>query len=60
VGDNPRLKSILDRIDHLAPVIFMVPVQGTLAVHLSSYALENHITPETVIAEALRAYLGDA
>jgi len=29
-------------------------------VHLSSYALENHITPETVIAEALRAYLGDA
>jgi hypothetical protein len=29
-------------------------------VHLYSYAMENRIKPETVMAEALRAYLGDA
>lgn len=57
---NPRLKSVLDRVDHLAPVTFIVPVQGSLAVHLYYYAAENGITAETVIAEALRAYMGDA
>jgi hypothetical protein len=57
---NPNLKSVLDRVDHLAPVIMIVPVQGSLAVHLYSYAMENRIKPETVMAEALRAYLGDA
>lgn len=57
---NPKLKSVLDRIENLAPVTFIVPLQGSLAVHLYSYAMDNHINPETVIAEALRAYLGDA
>lgn len=57
---NPKLKSILDRVDHLCPVTFIVPVQGSLAVHLYSYAMESRVTPETIIGEALRAYLGDA
>lgn len=57
---NPRLKEILRRVSDLAPVTFIVPVQGSLAVHLMHYAAGNRITPETVIAEALRHYLGDA
>lgn len=57
---NPNLKSTLERVEHLAPVTFIVPVQGSLAVHLFSYAMQNKVKPETIVAEALRAYLGDA
>ena len=57
---NPKLKEVLDRVDHLAPVVFIVPVQGSLAVHLFSYAMECNVDPATVIAEALRCYMGDA
>ncbi len=44
----------------LAPVTFEVPLDGTLAVRLSAYAIEEGIKPETLIAEAVRAYVGDA
>jgi hypothetical protein len=57
---NPKLKSVLNRIEHLAPVTFIVPLQGSLAVHLYRYAMDSNVNPETIIAEALRAYLGDA
>lgn len=57
---DPKLKNVLDRVGHMAPVTFIVPVQGSLAVHLCKYAMDSNVTPETIIAEALRAYLGDA
>jgi hypothetical protein len=60
MSEHKKLKDILERVDHLAPVVFMVPVQGSLAVHLYSYAMESGVLPETIISEALRAYLGDA
>jgi hypothetical protein len=37
----------------------MVSVQGTVAVALERYAMDQGVRSDTVIAEALRAYLGD-
>ncbi len=56
---NKRLESTLARIPCLAPVTFFVPLQGTLAVALTRYAMDQGVNAETVIAEALRAYLGE-
>lgn len=47
LGDQPR-----------APHVFSVPLQCELALHLIAYARIERVKPETVIAEALRAYLG--
>lgn len=55
-----HLDAVLERIPDLAPVTVIVPLQGTLAVALFSYAMGNNVKPETIMAEALRAYLGDA
>lgn len=56
---NKRLESTLARIPKLAPVTYMVSVQGTVAVALERYAMDQGVRSDTVIAEALRAYLGD-
>lgn len=53
------LKGVLARVDHLAPVTFIVPLNGPLAVHLMAYAQAEGLKPETIIAEALRAHLGE-
>jgi len=56
-----RLGDITRRItDRLAPVTYIVPINGPLAVKLSAYAIEEGQKPETIIAEAVRSYLGEA
>jgi hypothetical protein len=40
------------------PVIYRVPLLGELAKALECYATKQHVNPETIIAEAVRAYLG--
>lgn len=42
------------------PVTFSVPLQGTLASALQLEAAKSGNKPETIIAEAVRSYLGDA
>jgi len=44
----------------LAPVPFTVELQGPLAVALCAEAMKSGNKPETIIAEAVRAYMGDA
>jgi hypothetical protein len=51
---------VLTRIPRLAPVMYIVNVQGTLAVALERYAMDQGVNAETIIAEALRSYMGDA
>jgi hypothetical protein len=56
-----KLGDVTARItDRLQPVTFSVPLQGTLAVALFAEAMKSHKRPETIIAEAVRAYMGDA
>ena len=56
-----KLGDIVERItDHLAPVTFIVPLQGSLAVTLIAEAMKTGNKPETIIAEAVRAHMGDA
>lgn len=55
-----NLVEITARInDTLAPVTFIVPLQGSLALAVCSEAMESGNKPETIIAEAVRAYMGD-
>jgi hypothetical protein len=56
-----KLGDITARItDRLAPVTFTVPLQGSLAVTLIAEAMKTGNKPEVIIAEAVRAYMGDA
>lgn len=56
-----KLGDVVERItDRLAPVVFTVPLQGSLAVTLMAEAMKTGNKPETIIAEAVRAYMGDA
>lgn len=56
-----KLGDITNRIEGiLPPVTFIVPVQGSLAVALIAECMKTDNKPETLIAEALRAYMGDA
>jgi hypothetical protein len=56
-----KLGDIVERVtDRLAPVTFTVPLQGSLAVSLMAEAMKTGNRPETIIAEAVRAYMGDA
>jgi hypothetical protein len=57
---RPALEAVLARIEHLAPVSFVVNLSGPLAVHLVAYAMAEGVDAETIIAEAVRSYLGDA
>jgi hypothetical protein len=62
VTDNwQKLGDVVARVtDRLAPVTFTVPLQGSLAVSLIAEAMKSGNKPETLIAEAVRSYLGDA
>lgn len=56
-----KLGDITERItDRLAPVVFTVPIQGSVAVAIMAEAMKTGNKPETIIAEAARAYVGDA
>jgi hypothetical protein len=52
-------KDFLHRIRDLAPVAYIVRLNGPLAVELEHYAGQEGYNAETIIAEAVRAYLGD-
>jgi hypothetical protein len=47
-------------VDKLKPVTFSVPLQGPLAAALKEEATKTGNKPETIIAEAVRVYMGDA
>ena len=56
-----RLDAITARVlDILSPVTFHVPIHGPLAAALKEEAARTGNQPETIIAEAVRAYMGDA
>lgn len=56
-----KLSDITRRITgRLAPVIFTVPIDGHVAVALFVESAKSGNRAETIIAEAVRAYLGDA
>lgn len=56
-----KLGEVVARVtDRLAPVTFTVPLQGSLAVTLIAEAMKTGNKPETIIAEAVRAYMGDS
>lgn len=46
-------------IDKLQPVTFSVPLQGTLAAAVEEEATRTGHKPETIIAEAVMAYMGE-
>lgn len=55
-----KLSDITKRITgRLAPVTFIVPIDGTLAVALFVEAAKTGNRAETIIAEAVRAYMGE-
>lgn len=47
-------------VKKLEPEVFSVPLQGTLAAALKEEAAKAGSKPETLIAEAVRAWMGDA
>jgi len=47
-------------VDRLKPETFSVPLHHSLAEALRREAGRSDISPETLIAEAVRYYLGDA
>lgn len=56
-----KLGDVVARVtNRLAPVVFTVEVSGPVAVALYAEAMKGGNKPETIINEALRAYLGDA
>lgn len=56
-----RLGDITRRItNRLEPVVYSVPIDGAVAARLNAYASEQGTKAETIIAEALRSYLGGA
>jgi hypothetical protein len=62
VTDNwQSIGSVAARIvDRLKPETFSVPLQGPLAGAVRREAEKSGNKPETIIAEAVRAYMGDA
>ena len=61
MSDNwEKLGDITERVkDKLAPVTFMVPLSGPLALAVFKEAMQTKIQPETIIREAVRAYMGE-
>jgi hypothetical protein len=56
-----KLGTVTARIvDKLAPVTFSVPLHGPLAAAVRAEAEKSGNRPETLIAEAMRVYIGDA
>jgi hypothetical protein len=60
-GDNwQKFGDIASRlVDRLKPETFSVPLQAPLAAALRQEATKSGHKPETLIAEAVRAYMGD-
>lgn len=55
-----KLGDITKRVsDRLAPVTFMVHLSGPLALAVFKEAMEKGNKPETIISEAVRAYMGE-
>lgn len=55
-----KLDAITARVlDILSPVTFHVPIRGPLAAALKEEAARTGNKPETIIAEAVRSYMGD-
>lgn len=61
-GDNwQQIGTVTSRmLERLKPETFSVPLQAPLAAALRAEATKAGTKPETIIAEALRAYMGDA
>lgn len=58
---NDKADKVIARAaPHLAPVTYIVRLHGGIAVALEHYAMEAGFNAETIIAEAVRAYIGDA
>lgn len=56
-----KIGDVVDRITgRIAPVMFIVHLDGALAVSVMAEAMRSGNKPETIIAESVRAYLGDA
>lgn len=56
-----KLGDIVERVtDRLAPVTFVVPLSGELAVTVYAAAMKSGDRPEEIIAKAVRAHLGGA
>lgn len=56
-----KLGDIVERVtDRLAPVTFVVPLSGELAVTVYAAAMKSGNRPETIIAEVVRAHFGGA
>lgn len=56
-----KLGDVTDRIvKNLEPETFAVPLHGPLAAAVRAEAKKHGNKEETIIAEAVRAYLGDA
>ncbi len=60
-GDSwQKLGEIAERVkDKLAPVTFIVPMSGPLALAVFKESMETGNKPETIISEAVRAYMGE-
>jgi hypothetical protein len=50
-------QDVVRRVD---PKVFIVTVRSDIAVKVEAYAASQHVKPETIIAEAVAAYMGDA
>lgn len=61
MSDWQKLGDVTARIvDNLKPITFSVPLQGSLAAAVRAEAEKSGNKPETIIAEAVRSYMGDA
>ncbi|MCK1479307.1 hypothetical protein IVB27_32355 [Bradyrhizobium sp. 197] len=61
MSDNwQKLGDVVARVPHLAPVVLTVEFDGPLAVALYAEAMKGGNLPQTIVREAVRAYLGDA
>lgn len=55
-----KLDAITSRVlEKLSPVTFHVPLHGPLAAALKEEATKAGTKPETLIAEAVRAWMGE-
>jgi hypothetical protein len=55
LGDVAR-----DVVARLDPKVFVVTIRPDIAGKVEAYAASQHVKPETIIAEAVAAYMGDA
>lgn len=56
---NQHGAEVIKRAGQLAPVTYILKLQGSLAIALERFAMDEGVNAETIVAEAIRAYLGD-